>query len=451
MKWPVMLFAPLGLQLCSVAFAQAINPQDSPAATPQNYRRIAAQVERSLRDDDLQKLFPAAVDPQGGFFENFAMDWTHRAVGPGGDSTRDVVYQSRLTWLAAQAAMRYPDQSAAYLAYTRHGARFLAEKQWDKNQGGFWWSVDVSGQVARSKNKHLYGNAFAIYALAAAYQATHDQADLDQAKTAFQWLEDHAHDAVNGGYFEQLRADGSHVSPGEAAARQDDVLGAAPGQKSMNAHIHILEALTGLLQVWPDPLLKKRTDEVYQICLTKIYAEPGYLRQFFSPDWTAAPGADSFGHDIESAFLFTETAAALGKSADPACWTAARALVDHCLKVGFDATSGSLNSEGPADGNGTFDRSRIWWVQAESLNALLLMHERFGKDDARYWNAFLREWDFIRTYQIDHKNGGWFNALSADNTPLPSKLAKTDAWTEGYHQGRAMMRVIDRLNRLASR
>jgi mannobiose 2-epimerase len=79
------------------------------------------------------------------------------------------------------------------------------------------------------------------------------------------------------------------------------------------------------------------------------------------------------------------------------------------------------------------------------------MHERFGKDDTRYWNAFVREWEFIRTYQIDHKNGGWFNALSADNTPLPSKLAKTDAWTEGYHQGRAMMRVIDRLNRLASR
>jgi mannobiose 2-epimerase len=126
-------------------------------------------------------------------------------------------------------------------------------------------------------------------------------------------------------------------------------------------------------------------------------------------------------------------------------------LVDHCLKVGFDSTSGSLNSEGPADGNGTFDRSRIWWVQAESLNALLLMHERFGNDDAHYWIAFVREWDFIRTYQIDHKNGGWFNALSADNMPLPSKLAKTDAWTEGYHQGRAMMRVIDRLNRLASR
>ena len=451
MTRPLMLFAAFGLQLCSVAFAQAINPQDTAAATPQNCLRIAAQVEQSLRHDDLDKLFPAAVDPQGGFFENFAIDWTHQAVSPGGDLTRDVVYQSRLTWLAAQAAMRYPGQSAAYLAYARHGAGFLAEKQWDKNQGGFWWSVDVSGRVAGSNNKHLYGNAFAIYALAAAYQATHDQADLDQAKIAFHWLEDHAHDAVNGGYFEQLRADGSHVSAGDAGSQPDQVLGAAPAQKSMNAHIHILESLTGLLKVWPDPLLEKRTQEVYQICLTKIYADPGYLHLFFSPDWRPAAGPDSFGHDIESAFLFSETAAALGKSDDPACWSAGRALVDHCLKVGFDATSGSLNSEGPADGNGTSDRSRVWWVQAESLNALLLMHERYGNEDARYWNAFVKQWNFIRTYQIDHKNGGWFNTLSADNTPLRSKLAKTDAWTEGYHQGRAMMCVIDRLNRLASR
>jgi mannobiose 2-epimerase len=433
------LFA--ALSLVGVLLSRA----DAAAPTSQDYLQIAGEVETSLQNDDLKKFFPATVDPQGGFFENFSEDWTHNTSR--GDTTRSAVYQSRLTWLAAQAAMRYPTQADTYLNDARHGAQFLTEKQWDNVGGGFWWSVDV-GNNSRTSDKHIYGNAFAIYALAAAYQATHDPADLDAAKKGFSWMETHAHDSVNGGYFEQIRADGSHVDVGAPGVRRD-VLGAQPGQKTMNSHIHILEALTGLLQVWPNALLKQRTEEVYQICLTKIYADPGYLHLYFSPDWTPAINRDSYGHDIESAFLFTEAAAALGKPDDPAAWDTARKIVDHCLKVGFDPQNGCLNSEGSIDGSGTPDRSRVWWVQAEALNALLLMHERYGKNDPRYWDAFVKEWNFIKAYQIDPKNGGWYNTLNADNTPQRSKLAKTDAWTEGYHQGRSMLNVTARLKRLA--
>jgi len=70
--------------------------------------------------------------------------------------------------------------------------------------------------------------------------------------------------------------------------------------------------------------------------------------------------------------------------------------------------------------------------------------------DPRGWNAFVKQWNFINTHQIDHKNGGWYNTLNPDDTPMRSKLAKTDAWTEGYHQGRAMMSVTDRLKKLAA-
>jgi cellobiose epimerase len=452
-----LLVIALLLAIPGTAFAQEASAQSSPPPTRENYLRIAGEVEKSLNDDDLNKFFPAAVDPAGGFFENFAQDWSHtaRGGGPARDTTRSIVYQSRLTWLAAQAAMLYPAQADAYVSYARHGAQFLIEKQWDKEAGGFWWSVDVNGHVVGASSKHIYGNAFAIYALAAAYQATHDAADLEQAQRGFQWLETHAHDPVNGGYFEQLRADGSHAEaatqPSAPGTRErTDVLGAKPGQKSMNAHIHILEALTGLLEVWPDDLVKQRTEEVYQIGLTKIQADPGYLHQFFSADWQPDASRDSYGHDIESAYLFVEAAAALGKKDDPAAWDTGRKIVDHCLAVGFDPTSGSLNSEGSVDGTGAADKSRVWWVQAEALNALLLMHERYGKDDPRYWDAFVREWDFIKAHQIDPKNGGWYNTLNADDTPMRSKIAKTDAWTEGYHQGRAMMNVMARLKRLAA-
>jgi mannobiose 2-epimerase len=450
MKRLYLAIVVLLLPISPIALAQSPAIQPTIAPTRENYLRIAAEVEKSLQNDDLIKFFPATVDPNGGFFETFGRDWSHTNAAR--DTTRSVVYQSRLTWLAAQAPLRYPAQADAYLAYVRHGAQFLADRQWDKAAGGFWWSVDTSGRVVRQNDKQIYGNAFAIYALSAAYKATHDQADLDLAKTAFAWLEAHAHDNANGGYFEQLHGDGSHSTAGTAPAGRGggDVLGARPGQKSMNAHIHILEALTGLLEVWPDDLVKKRTEEVYQIGLTKIYADRGYLHLFFTEDWTPAAGRDSYGHDIESAYLFAESAAALGKRDDPACWTAGRKIVDHCIAVAYDPASGSLNSEGTVDGTGNIDKSRVWWVEAESLNALLLMHERYGKDDPRYWDAFVRQWNYIAGHQIDSQNGGWFNTLNPDDTPLGSKIAKTDAWTEGYHQGRAMLNVVERLRKLAS-
>lgn len=61
--------------------------------------QIAAEVEDNLHRQVLAQWFPRAVDPAGGFHQNYAEDWSRL---PGDD--RSVVYQSRLTWLAAQAA-----------------------------------------------------------------------------------------------------------------------------------------------------------------------------------------------------------------------------------------------------------------------------------------------------------------------------------------------------------
>jgi mannobiose 2-epimerase len=447
-----MLISCALLSSASIVLGQAATaPTTKPVPpTKASYLRVAAEVEKSLQDDDLKKFFPAAVDNQGGgFFESFSENWTHTGLNGRGnastDTTRSVVYQSRLTWLAAQAAMRYPAEAEKYLAIARHGAKFLEEKQWDAKNGGFWWAVDTNG-VARSDSKHAYGNSFAIYALATSYKATHDPDALDYAKKGFAWMEKNAHDEKNGGYFEQIRGDGSLIT---AAAAGGDIVGARNGQKSMNSHIHLLESFTALLEVWPDDLVKKRTEELYQIGLTKIYSDPGYLYMFFSPDWTPVAGRDSYGHDIETAFLFADAAAALGKPDDPACWRAGRNIVDHCLKVAFSPTEGCLYNEGTVDGSGTPDKSKVWWVQAEALNALLLMHDRYGQSDPKYWNAFVQEWNFISAHQIDHQNGGWYNTLNPDKTPLRSKIAKTDSWTEGYHQGRSMLTVTATLKRLA--
>jgi len=217
----------------------------------------------------------------------------------------------------------------------------------------------------------------------------------------------------------------------------------------MNTHIHLLEAMVALHEAWPNnPTVRARLEELHEIILTKIYHDPGALHLYLTPDWQPIPGPDSFGHDIETAFLLADSAHALGRPDDDLTWRAARHLVDHALDVGYDTDHGGFYDEGSVTGQDV-NKRKIWWVQAEGLNALLLMHERFGREAPRYWSAFQQTWDFISKHQVDAKNGGWFNTTNPDGSPIPNRQ-KSDRWTEGYHQGRAMLTVSMCLRHLAA-
>jgi len=439
MNFPLLFASSLVLLGVSNVGAADTGPATRP--TKEVYLRIADEVTANLQSQILDKFFPATVDEKGGgFFENYGLDWSRGA----GDN-KSIVYQSRLTWTSAQAARRFPVKADLYLAMTRRGAACLADRLWDKQGGGFFWTVDSAGQPTGAV-KQMYGHAFGIYALSASYQATKDLATLDLAKKAFRWLEEHAHDQVNRGYFENIGSDGKPSDAGSSA------VGARANQKSMNTSIHLLEALTGLYQIWPDPLVRVRVQEMLQICRDKICAEPGFLTQYLTADWQRTSSPDSFGHDVEAGFLMVEAADILGEGNDPRIWTAARHLVDHAMQYGWDHERGGLYDAGimNADGvvTGGLRTEKIWWVEAEHLNALLLQHEHVGRETTRYWDAFVRQWDWITGFQIDHTNGGWWPTVRADGTP--ASRVKADTWTECYHQARAMLNVSDRLQKLAA-
>src|SRR4029079_10693193 len=128
----------------------------------------------------------------------------------------------------------------------------------------------------------------------------------------------------------------------------------------------MLEALTEVYRIWPDPTVKGRLRELFEIVRDKIVHEPGYLIQFFTLDWQPKVNEDSYGHDVEVAYLLTEAAEALGIADDAATWSAAKKLVDHALEVGCDKSHGGLyNAGGIAGGN--FAAVREWWVEAEFL------------------------------------------------------------------------------------
>ena len=160
---------------------------------------------------------------------------------------------------------------------------------WDQPAGGIFWGVGDDGKIDPSfgEDKQLYGIGFCLYAAANSYRATKDPATLELAKRIFQWIEQHAHDDVNGGYFEWLKRDGTPIQPDPNVKQPELRSGLPVGGKSMNTHIHYLETLTQLYQVWPDPAVRKRLEEVQLIVRDKICREPGVMNLYFTFDWTA--------------------------------------------------------------------------------------------------------------------------------------------------------------------
>lgn len=431
----------------SLDAARAATPAEAAA-----YRRIAAEADDNLRRQVVTQWFPRAMDAKrGGYLQNFAEDWA-----PIAKDDRATVYQARLTWLAAEAAHRYPAERALWVERSNHGIDFLADHMWDRANGGFYWSLGAEPPYApdRAGEKHMYGHAFGLYAAATNAVRVKNPRALKLAQDAFEWMEVHAHDAANGGYVESISRDGKKqlvapegLAPPPAGGPPRDALGVPFGQKGMNCHIHILEALTALYEAWPDPKVRARLEEVFLIVRDKVATPPGHLHLYFQADWTPVPRAISFGHDVETGFLLVEASTVLGRPQDARTWQVARMLVDQPLKAGWDDSVGGFYDESDLDGKLT-RTDKIWWVEAEGLNALLLMHDHYGRETPRYWQAFLKQWDLVQTKLVDRQNGGWRSRVKADGSVIPG-LVKSDRWTEGYHQGRALIRVSDRLRRLA--
>jgi mannobiose 2-epimerase len=435
----------------SVFFLALVTCVAQQPATTQNeqpthgtYLKLAGEVEEALHKDVLGVWFPNAVDNEhGGFHSHFAHDW--KKLPSDGKFS---VFQGRMTWVASQVVMREPQRKDEFVPIVRHGVEFLQNVMWDKQDGGFFWGLDDAGNITPQfgDHKELYGIGFCIYGAAAAYQATHDQQALELAKKGFAWIDQHAHDAKNGGYFEWLTRDGTPV-PMRSVDGRVESNGIGPiGFKSMNTHIHLLEAFTQLYEVWPDPTLRARLEELLAIVRDKISGPPGVMNLYFTDAWQAIPDHDSYGHDVETAYLMLETDEALHKKASEATERMAKMLVDHALAYGWDVKNGGFFHEGTTLGEPE-NTSKEWWVQYEGLNALLLMHERYGKQNPVYFERFLAQWDFIRDHTIDAQNRGDFNLTTAEGKPLTED--KGSIWKAAYHDGRALWNVSERLRRLA--
>ena len=310
----------------------------------------------------------------------------------------------------------------------------LLNRFWDREDDGLFWSITADGRPLNPR-KILYVQAFGIYGLSELHRATGDQAALDRAIALYRTVEARCHDHAHGGYYEEFTRDWTL----ETNLRQS-VMGAR-GLKSQNTHLHLLEAYTNLLQEWPDPDLRQNLRELVDVMLTRLIDPANHhLRLFLDADWTPRSDRISFGHDIEASRLLTEAAAVLD---DPALIARIRPvalqMAQATLAEGVDADGGLLSEAGP---RGLTNTDKEWWQQAEALTGFLNAYQLSG--DPRFLQASLHAWDFIAAHVIDRTHGEWYRLLARDDRVLSSD--KLSLWKCPYHNGRACLEMIDRLN-----
>jgi len=420
-------------------------------------KEIVEQIEKSLKNELLDIWYPISLDTvYGGFLSDFSYDWQ-----PDGPQNKMLVTQTRHIWTTSEASMFYKENS--YRRMAEHGFRFLRNKMWDNEYGGFYMLRDRKGDAIQGNNmnnKSAYGNAFAIYALSTYFMLSRDSSALNLAKKTFYWLEKQSHDPEFKGYFDNLKRDGSLPNMEDPNMRRRYISNAR--WKDQNSSIHLLEAFTSLYKVWPDSLLRERLLELLFLIRDTITADKGYLILFLKRDWTPISFRDSsqavreanyfidhvsFGHDIETAYLMLEASHALRFESDNKTLTIAKKMVDHALTNGWDKDNGGFYYQGyyfkNADSISIINDKKIWWVQAEGLNALLLMAKLFQQDE-KYYQAFEKQWQYINKYVIDHKHGEWYGE-GLDKSPGFEKSLKAYDWKVNYHNFRALVNCIKML------
>jgi len=336
-------------------------------------------------------------------------------------------------------------------------ARFILDHYWDLEHGGWFWIADRQGNPTNT-SKVGYGHCFGIYAFSEYFLATGNPEGRKAADATYQAVCEHMVDTRHGGFIELMQRDWQPERPG--------VYGG--DRKSLDVHMHMMEALTTYYEMTGHPSHRRRLMEIIDLLLARMLrpgSGTGYF-QFdvafrplpaiiFATTWgrDARPGGEeghpldftSYGHNVELAWLLIHAGEVLGL--DRATYEPVlRTMCDHCLRFGLDHTHGGVYCEGP-DASPTTRTEKQFWQQGEALIGMLDAYLSFREE--RYWRAFRAIWDFVFAHMVNREGGGeWYERVDREGRVVDSALGH--GWKVNYHTVRSMIQVIQRLQKLAA-
>ncbi len=392
---------------------------------------------QAVTDHLTHDLLPYWVERDGWKAKNAFYGWLDEKGLPtqGEDAPWHSVLYSRLLWTFSAAARFTGDRgllAQADRAYAIFRSHFL-----DHEFGGAYWLVSPDGSVLDDK-KQTYGLAFWVYGLTEYRLAGGPEEALADAKDIFHHMQAHLRDPIHGGHVEAANRDWTRAS----RIGLDEHVPLA--EKSMNTHLHVLEAFTNLLRAYPADEVRQATAEVLDNFLNHIVDPSGFFHMFLDVDYKPWKGHASYGHDIEGSWLLWEAAEVLG---DPALLERARpaclALCDRPRRYGIDPDGGIID-EGEMDGT-PVHTDKGWWQQAEAVVGQANAYQMTG--DEKYLEGAHRTWEFIDRHIIDHEWGEWFSSVSRDTTQT-NRREKVGPWKCPYHNSRMCMEVGRRVKEI---
>lgn len=364
---------------------------------------------------------------QGGFYGR--MNGKNQIIA---DAPKGGILNARILWTFSAAYNLLKDPQ--YLEMANITADYIISHFIDHRKGGTWWSITFDGQPLDDK-KQIYSQGFFIYAMVEYYHASGRQEALDMAMNLFGLLEKHSFDKQKNGYLEAFDKDWKLLDDLRLSTKD------ANEKKTMNTHLHVLEAYTNLYRVWKDPQVEKQLENLIRLFLDKfIHPQTQHLILFFDENWVSKHDITSYGHDIECAWLLYEAALVLQHPELTAEVEKRSLLITEAVIEGIQEDGGLVYEKNNDTGHIDFDRH--WWPQSEAvvgfLNALEL------SKDKRYLDKAVNSMNYIRTRLVDPTNGEWYWSIRSDGT-VNREEDKAGFWKCPYHNSRMCMEVIKRI------
>lgn len=386
-------------------------------------KTIAAEIKNHLTRDIIPFWKKMRDNEYGGYYGYMDYD-----LNLDKEAVKGCILNSRITWFFANAYTLLKDESL--LEEAKHGFAFMKEHCMDKENGGIFWSMKYDG-TPEDTTKHTYNQAFSIYALSSYYEASGDVEALEMAKDLFRIIETKCTDEI--GYKEAFDKEFNEIENDKLS--ENGVI----AEKTMNTLLHVFEAYTELYRVAKLPEVKEKLTWIMDVFADQVY-NPELHRQevFFDAQMNSIIDLHSYGHDIETAWLIDRGVEVLGDEKYEAKMSPiTKDLTAQIYKIAFDGRSLANECE-----KGVVDTHRIWWVQAETVVGFLNGWEK-NPDKPEYLEAVKAQWNFIKEYVIDKRNGSeWYWWVAPDGTALEKPIV--EPWKCPYHNGRMCFEVIKR-------
>ena len=342
------------------------------------------------------------------------------------------VLNARILW-SFSAAYQYT-KNPDHLSLASRAFDYIRTYLTDPEFGGLYWSVDYQGNMLDSR-KQVYAQAFGIYGMCEYYRVTKDERALALALHWYQLIEKYSRDPLHGGYIDAFASDWSFLDDKRLSAKDENA------SKTMNTHLHIVEAYANLYEVWPSQNLKTAIIHLLQLFDEKIINHDNHhLGLFFTDDWVMDAGIISYGHDIEAGWLLQSCAESIRDktSIQTACRNAETITV--AAMEGLDEDGGLWYEFDHKTGKKIFEKH--WWPQAEAMIGFCNAWQLTG--NLLYKNALINNWRFIQLYILDTGLGEWLWGVDREGKKMAGQ-DKIGIWKCPYHNTRACLELLSRL------